>query len=634
MSYVAIRYTLYEIRKMIVFVLILVSTGIACAGPESIARNAEVTVSSQFNDQYNGHLVVDGIIGQRDSVEWACKGRTAFWGYVKYPWVRLDWTSPQWIEKVVLYDRPALDEHLAGGTLEFSDGSEIVVTTIPNDGAAKVVAFEPREVTWVRFTVTDGDGKNLGLSEIEVYPAPKTYPDYVSWVDPYIETTRGRWFLFSTASRPFGMICAAPYTRNKNQWGGGYNYNSTEVLVFGQIHAWMLSGLEIMPVTGEVDPTRGAQGWKSKFSHDGEIVQPGYHRLFLQDHKTWVEMTCTDRVSFYRLRYTEDCSARILANLSGYLGGVTMTGASVSKVSDTEIEGSFSTINRLWGGPKDVKMFFVIRFEKPFETLDAWKGGRQISDISTVEGDDVGVAAAYDVKAGDILQVKAAISYTSIANARNNLVSECDHWDFDRVRQDARNQWNRWLGKIEVKGGTREQKTKFYTDLWHVLLGRHKLNDFSGDYPDYTQGKRTGNHTDATLKVRTLPKDDSGGVKYNIYNSDAFWLTQWNLNVLWGLAWPSLLDDFSASLVQYADNGGLLPRGPCAGGYSYIMTGCPSTSLLRSQTASGLEAICQRAGLPERIRKVAIRGDFDRELSDVIMIPTWQIMSNWRGCRV
>ncbi|MHC4432690.1 MAG: GH92 family glycosyl hydrolase [Planctomycetota bacterium] len=567
---------------------LLASTALVCAGPESIARDAKVTVSSQLNDHYSGRRITDGIIGLRDSGEWASKGQTAFWGYVKYPWVQLDWPKPQWIEKVILYDRPALEEHLAGGTLEFSDGSEIAVTTIPNDGTAKVVTFEPRKVTWIRFVATDGDGKNLGLSEIEVYPGPQMYRDCVSWVDPYIETARGRWFFFSTASRPFGMICAAPHTRNKNQWGGGYNYNSTEVLGFGQIHAWMLSGLEIMPVTGAVDPTKGERGWKSKFSHDDEIVQPGYHRLFLRDYKIWVDMTSTDRVSFYRLSYTKDCQARILVNLSGYLGGVTMTDASVSKVSDTEIEGSFSTIDRLWGGPKDVKIFFVVRLEKPFKVLDAWKGGLRINDISTVEGDDITVAALYDMKAGDTLGIKAAISYTSIANARSNLICECDHWDFDLVRQDAKEQWNRWLGKIDVEGGTRQQKTKFYTDLWHVLLGRHKLNDFGGDYPDYTQGRRIRNHTDATLKVRTLPKDDSGRVKHNIYNSDALWLTQWNLNVLWGLAWPSVLDDFSASLVQYGDNGGLLPRGPCAGGYSYIMTGCPSTSLIVSTYMKGL----------------------------------------------
>jgi len=67
-----------------------------------------------------------------------------------------------------------------------------------------------------------------------------------------------------------------------------------------------------------------------------------------------------------------------------------------------------------------------------------------------------------------------------------------------------------------------------------------------------------------------------------MYNSDAFWLTQWNLNILWGLAWPEVLDDFAACLVQYAENGGLLPRGPNAGGYSYIMTSCPATNLITS----------------------------------------------------
>ena len=83
-------------------------------------------------------------------------------------------------------------------------------------------------------------------------------------------------------------------TRNKNQNGGGYNYNETEILSFPQIHTWMISGIEIMPTTSEVDPTLGRQGWKSKFSHDDEIVQPSYQRVFLRDHKTWIESTATD----------------------------------------------------------------------------------------------------------------------------------------------------------------------------------------------------------------------------------------------------------------------------------------------------------------------------------------------------
>ena len=70
-----------------------------------------------------------------------------------------------------------------------------------------------------------------------------------------------------------------------------------------------------------------------------------------------------------------------------------------------------------------------------------------------------------------------------------------------------------------------------------------------------------------------MPKDDNGKLMFHMYNFDALWMTMWNLNILWGLGWPQMLDDFSACLVQYADNGGLLPRGASAGGYTYIMAG-------------------------------------------------------------
>lgn len=239
------------------------------------------------------------------------------------------------------------------------------------------------------------------------------------------------------------------------------------------------------------------------------------------------------------------------------------------------------------------------------ERLDSWSGDVKKTDVSSLEAEDTstarrengmsyhdaptaGVSAFYQVKKGEELKVKIAISYTSIENAWENMESDCNHWDFDEVRKDARDEWNQALQRIEVKGGSRNQRVKFYTDLWHTLLGRHKLNDFSGDYPDYTQETGKGSSTGAGLQVRQIPSDANGNPKFNMYNSDAFWLTQWNLNILWGLAWPLLMDDFSASLVQYVDNGGLLPRGPCAGGYSYIMTGCPATNLIVSAYMQGL----------------------------------------------
>ncbi|MCA9781499.1 MAG: glycoside hydrolase family 92 protein, partial [Candidatus Eremiobacteraeota bacterium] len=583
-------------RKLIWIWLLLV--GVVSAEPYNIAGEASISVSTVRDSQIEAKAVADRVIGVDGLGEWVCESETTFWGHIRYPWVQLDWEEERTISKVVLYDRPTLKEHSAGAWLRFSDGSEVSVNAIPNDGTAKVVEFPPKKVSWMRVQVADGVGGELGFSEIEVFPAPADYSDLVSWVNPFIETTRGRYFYFTPGSRPFGMIATGPHTRNKNQWGGGYNYNSMEILGFGQIHGWMLSGIEVMPTTGGVDPRGGQQSWKSSFSHDDELAQPGYQRVFLRDYQTWVELTSTSRVGLYRFRFCRDEVADILVNLGGYLGNSTMSDCRVRRVSDREIEGSFSSTGRLWGGPEKVRVFFVMEFDQEFEELNGWVDQERRSEVTELSGSDkltrresetfgevtqsywdaptAGVSARYQVKAGDVLQMRVAISYTSVDNARLNLKAESSHWDFDKVRAEAQQEWNHWLQKIAVKGGTDRQRVKFYTDLWHVLLGRHILDDVSGDYPDYTEGERDWKFTDAELKVRRLPKEESGRVVHHMYNSDALWLTQWNLNVLWGLAWPEVLDDFSASMVQYAENGGLLPRGPCAGGYSYIMTGCPS----------------------------------------------------------
>lgn len=575
------------IRPVFTFSLVLLSL-ISYAGPGNIAPSATISASTSLNKNFDARNITDGIIGIDGIGEWACEGVITDWGYIRFPWIQLDWKQEQQINRIVLFDRASPTEHISGGKLLFSDGSVVWVNQLNNDGAGKSISFPLKKISWVRFVVTDGTGKDLGLSEMEVFPAAGEGVDYVSRVDPYIETNRGRYFFFVTGSTPFGMISAAPHTRNKNQNGGGYNYNEREILGFGQIHDWMLSGIEIMPSVKAVDPIQGESGWKSEFNHDDEIVQPGYHRVFLQDHKIRVDQTTTDRVSFYKFQYLQDSDARIIINLGGHLANSTMENAVVKRISDTEIEGSFSSTKRYWGGPNDVKMFFVIRFDKPIHDLEAWKGLKHSESVQEISGDSLVIAAAYKLSKGSTIQMKVGFSYTNIANARKNLETECDHWDFNTVRKQTQDTWNNWFGKIQVKGGTADQQVKFYTDLWHVLLGRHKINDVSGDYPDRTTGKRDGNFTDAVFKIKTIPKDVSGKPLFNMYNSDALWLTQWNLNILWGLAWPELMDDFSASMIEYANNGYMLPRGPSGGGYSYIMTSCPASNMVISAYMKGI----------------------------------------------
>ena len=251
-------------KRLAALLFFFITRLIATAGPDNIAASAKVTASTTLSEKFKASNVTDGIIGIDGKGEWACEGVTTDWGYVRFPWIQLEWNEPQMINKILLFDRANLKDHIAGGKLLFSDGSEIWVNEIPNDGTAKLVKFETKNVQWIRFVTTDGEGKDLGFSEIEVYPANSDKTDYVSWVDPYIETNRGRYIFFITGQTPFGMVGAAPLTRNKNQNGGGYNYNENEILEFSQIHNWMMSGIGIMPALASTDPTWGTDGSEIK----------------------------------------------------------------------------------------------------------------------------------------------------------------------------------------------------------------------------------------------------------------------------------------------------------------------------------------------------------------------------------
>ena len=162
--------------------------------------------------------------------------------------------------------------------------------------------------------------------------------------------------------------------------------------------------------------------------------------------------------------------------------------------------------------------------------------------------------------------------------------------------QESRDEWNDWLGKVAVKGGSDQLKTKLYTDLWHALLGRHKIDDVSGDYPDRSKALKEHRATRflTEFQVKAVPKGEHGQPLFHMYNSDSWWHSCWNLNILWGLGWPEVMDGMSASMMQYAGNHlanghpGILPRGPCGGGYSGIMNGCSAVPLIASTYQKGL----------------------------------------------
>src|SRR5262249_60719754 len=175
--------------------------------------------------------------------------------------------------------------------------------------------------------------------------------------------------------------------------------------------------------------------------------------------------------------------------------------------------------------------------------------------------------------------MKVALSLTGTDGARRNLYAEAPGWSFDKVKRDSLRVWNEQLGKIDVRGGTANQQSKFYTDLFHALCGRGLASDADGRYLDDTWDHNT---------VKRVPLDRHGQPKFAMYNSDALWLTQWNLNTILGLAYPDIYSSFVSSMVQMYSDGGLLPRGPVAGDDSLIMSSSPVTSFIAGAYTKGI----------------------------------------------
>ena len=406
------------------------------------------------------------------------------------------------------------------------------------------------------------------------------------WVDPLIDSHKSRWIFFSSASRPFGMVNLSPDTRTGDDWMNGYLYGDTKVRGFSHIHGWQLYGLAVLPVTGEMRGHLGMDTYASEFSHDDEVARAGYHKLILRTYGVTAELTSTPRVGFHRYTFPPGRPAHVLFDTGATLMAP-IASSEVRRVSDTELAGHAvmaPTLRR----PKPFTVHFVAQFSQPFAQFSGWTNGAILSGQPTlVSGPRVGAFVTFAPPPRQAVSLKVALSYTGEAGARSNLAAELPHWDFDRVVRESRDDWNQRLGRIEVAGGTEAQRTKFYTDLWHALLGRRIVSDADGRYCDMTGDRPV---------IRRARLDDEGRPLYAHHNFDALWGTHWNLNLLWSFAYPDVMDAFCNTMVDMFSNGGLIPRGPSGGNYTFVMTGDPAAPFFAAAYNKGIRGYdAQRA---------------------------------------
>lgn len=397
-------------------------------------------------------------------------------------------------------------------------------------------------------------------------------------VYPHIDSAHSRWFFFSSASRPFGMVNLSPDMAIDGAWESGYRYNRDTIKVFSHVHAWQLSGIPVLPTTGTFRGHLGPDHYGSFYTHDKEEVRAGYHKVVLEDYDVTAELTSTTRVGFHRYTWPESDQSHILFDFTTVLGPSATMEGSVERVNDMELQGfgvMDGTIRRL----KPVTVYFVAQFDKPIEAFSGWRDGELVEVDNSIEGENTGAYVQFSTSEGEITKMKVGISYVSTEQARLNLQTELPHWDFDRVVQESHDEWNQWLSKIEVEGGTEKQRQRFYTDLWKALQGRRIVSDVNGKYLDMT-GEEP--------RMGQIPLDEDGQPMFNHHNSDSFWGAQWSLNTLWHLVYPEITEDIVNSMLMMYEDGGLIPRGPSGGNYTYVMTGASTTPFIVSAWNKGI----------------------------------------------
>lgn len=398
----------------------------------------------------------------------------------------------------------------------------------------------------------------------QTVPEKLTVESKVELVYPFLDAANSRWFFFSSACRPFGMVNLSPDTELDGAWGSGYRYNTDTIKGFSHIHAWQMAGLSVMPVhfiAGEEQAI--LQDYYSPFSHEKEAASPGRHQVHLDRYDIEVELTSTTRVGFHQYTYPVADHKGIIFNLGGRMGPSDLKDGRLEQRDKRTLVGSVTnapTRRR----PRDFTVYFSIVLDQDVETVVAGMDGKFLIKLA-------------DEKA-DVL-MKAGISYTSVAHAQMNMEQELPGWNFDGIVKDSKREWEELLSRIEVSGARLEDRRRFYTDLWHALQGRRIISDVNGAYPD---------NTDEQFRVGQLPLDDQGRPKFNHYNSDSFWGAQWTLNTLWGLVYPEIYEEFVNSLLIYYQDGGYIPRGPSGGNYTHVMTGASSTPFIVSAYQKGI----------------------------------------------
>ena len=382
---------------------------------------------------------------------------------------------------------------------------------------------------------------------------PAEAESLTKYVNPYIGTG-GHGHVFLGANVPFGLAQVGPtqYTHGWD-WCSGYHYSDSILVGFSMMH---LSGTGIGDL-GDVTllPTLCPKQRDVKFSHRAERVRPGYYAVTL-DGGIHVELTATERCGLHRYTLPADVSRGFVRlDLKRGIGWDALADCRLEVESATMVSGY--RYSKGWAS--DQRIWFVAEFSRPVT-------------IQERQGDSITVFSFENTN--EPLLVRVGLSPTSVEAARQNLRAEMGTWNFSEVLAEADRKWNEQLGKVIIKGGTSDERTTFYTALYHTMTAPSLFCDVS---------------------------------KPSVYTTLSLWDTYRAAHPLMTLIHPEIQQDIARTFIDIYRQQGKLPVWHLMGNETDCMVGNPGIPVLADLVLKGycndpeaLEAMRTSAMLDER----------------------------------
>jgi predicted alpha-1,2-mannosidase len=413
--------------------------------------------------------------------------------------------------------------------------------------------------------------------------AQNAAPAYDS-VNPFIGTA-GEGNTFPGATLPLGMMQWSPDTRPD----GWYHYKDSTIRGFSLTHisgagCTVYADVPILPWITELSASSGSPNdFVTPFSHDHEQAHPGYYTVTF-DNGVKTELAVTTRAGIGRFVFPADAIRMLI-----------FKAAAGATIDDPKRESDFSTIEVVGndtvtgivhsGGfcqsDTNYVLYFVAKFSKSFSSYGTFSGdhsGNKTGDTPnrtapgsrSASGHKAGAYVAFpSSNKNEPVVMKIGISFVGLENAAQNLASEIPGWDFDAVHAAARTTWAEMLDRVQTDGGTADQRSIFYTGLYHMLLSPSIFSDGNGDYIGFDK------------KIRRLPAGEAQ------YANVSDWDIYRSLVQFQALLLPAETSQMMQSLVRDAEQSGWLPRWPVANDVSYVMGGDSPAILLSSAYAFG-----------------------------------------------